>query len=84
MTTDNVTELPLSDFLRPEQALAEALKDVDKMESVMIIGITKDERHFAIHSQVARDRALYILEHEKFRVMAPSAWDSIMNETGAS
>ncbi len=78
---DMIEDFPTAVTLRPAQAIAEALKDADILEDVMIIGITKDGCCYCVHSQMLKERALFILEIERGRIMASNTASALVTET---
>ncbi|HNQ98347.1 MAG TPA: hypothetical protein PKN52_00025 [Trueperaceae bacterium] len=61
MSTENrVVEMPRSDHLRPEQALAEASKT--DWDEVIVIGIDKSGAFDMVNSEISLERALFLLE----------------------
>lgn len=79
--TDNVTELPLSEHLKPEQALAEAMKDASEYDKIMILAVRKDGTHISIHSHITQEQGLYIVEYEKTRIMIQCSFSHLLAET---
>ena len=80
MPEDKIVDLPVADTLRPDQALAEAMKCADGFENIMIIGIHEGD-HYCVHSSMDLERALFILETEKGRVMANATARALVAET---
>lgn len=62
----SVTNLPNSTTFTPEQSLQTALREVDKLEDVMVIGTYKDGCGLYItSSRLTRAEALWLAEKAK-------------------
>ena len=65
---NEVVELPTSDHLNPEQAIAEAAKV--PWDRVMVIGYDADNNFIDVHSHINCSEALWLLEVAKIRALS--------------